>query len=147
MLLGPSSNNQPIQPPLLSQDILGMGFFLFCRVNQRKESLFHLTIPLEHIDFSYHRLLDIKHIIIVTYFLRENPLSSHSLLFLISSKGSFICTFHQTGHTTAFDGLVVDHSLEWKIAQIANASTIQDRSAIQEDPNLFIPMSNHLLIK
>ena len=28
---------------------------------------------------------------------RGNPLSPHGLLFLINSKGSFICTIHQTG--------------------------------------------------
>ena len=47
--------------------------------------------------FSYHRLLDIKHMVIVTYFSRGNPLSPHSLLFPISSKGSFIYTFPWTG--------------------------------------------------
>ena len=45
----------------------------------------------------YHRLLDIKHMLIVTYFFRGNPLSPYSLLFPISSKGSFICVFPQTG--------------------------------------------------
>ena len=29
---------------------------------------------------------------------RENPLPQHGLLFLISSKGSFICTIPQTGY-------------------------------------------------
>ena len=28
---------------------------------------------------------------------RENPLPPHGLLFPINSKGSFICTIHQTG--------------------------------------------------
>ena len=31
---------------------------------------------------------------------------------------------------TTFDGPVVDHWLEWKRAQTANASTVQDQSAI-----------------
>ena len=35
--------------------------------------------------------------VIVTYFCRGNPLSPHRLLFPISSKRSFICTFPQTG--------------------------------------------------
>ena len=48
--------------------------------------------------FSYHQLFDLKHMIIVTYFFRGNP-----LLFPISSKGSFICTFPQLGQ----------HSLWW----------------------------------
>ena len=34
--------------------------------------------------------------------------------------------------TTAFDGPVVDHRPEWKIAQNANASAMQDQSAIQD---------------
>ena len=42
-----------------------------------------------------------------------------------------------TAHTAAFDGPVVDHWLERKIFQTANASTIQDRSAMHEDPNLY----------
>ena len=36
----------------------------------------------------------------------------------------------RTAHTTTFDGPVMDHWLEWKIAQIANTSTMQDRSAM-----------------
>ena len=39
----------------------------------------------------------------------------------------------RTAHTTAFEGPVVDHWMEWKIAQTANASTMQDRSTTQED--------------
>ena len=42
-----------------------------------------------------------------------------------------------TAHITAFDAPVVDHILEWKIAQTANATAMQDRSAMQEDPNLY----------
>ena len=37
-------------------------------------------------------------------------------------------------HTTTFDGLVVDHRFEWKIAQTANAATMQVRS---DDPTIF----------
>ena len=33
-----------------------------------------------------------------------------------------------TVHTTTFDGPVVDHWLEWKVAQIVNAFTMQARS-------------------
>ena len=36
--------------------------------------------------FSYHRPLDIKHLVIVAYFFRGNPLSPDRLLFSISSK-------------------------------------------------------------
>ena len=37
-------------------------------------------------------------------------------------------------HTTAFDRPAVDHWLEKKIAQTANATAVQDRSG---DPNLY----------
>ena len=40
----------------------------------------------------------------------------------------------RTGHTSVFDGPVVNHWLQWKIAQIANASAMQDRSTMKEDP-------------
>ena len=39
-------------------------------------------------------------------------------------------------HTIDFDGPVVDHCLEWKRAQTANASAMQDGSTMQEDPNV-----------
>ena len=53
---------------------------------------------------------------------------AHRLLFPISRKGSFIFIFPQTGQHIphpAFDGTVVDHWLEWKIDQTANASAVQ----------------------
>ena len=40
-------------------------------------------------------------------------------------------------HIIAFDGPVVDQWLEQKIAQTENASAMQDRSAMQEVPNLY----------
>ena len=40
----------------------------------------------------------------------------------------------RTSHTTAFDGQVVDHSLEQERAHTANASAVQDRSG---DSNLY----------
>ena len=43
----------------------------------------------------------------------------------------------RTAHTIALDGPVVDHWLEQKIAQTANASAMQGRSTMQEDPNLY----------
>ena len=46
---------------------------------------------------------------------RGNPLSPHGLLFLISSKGSFICT--RIAHTMAFVTPVMEHWLEREIAQ------------------------------
>ena len=65
-------------------------------INLQNESLFYLMKPLEHIDFPYLRLLDVKHMVSVTYFFRENPLPDR-LLFPVSSKVSFICTFPETG--------------------------------------------------
>ena len=40
----------------------------------------------------------------------------------------------RTAHTPAYDGPVVDHWLEQKIAQTANAPAMQARS---DDPNLY----------
>ena len=46
-----------------------------------------------HLFLYYHRLLDVIHMVTLTHFLEGNPLPPHRLLFSISSKGSFICTF------------------------------------------------------
>ena len=44
---------------------------------------------------------------------KGNPLPPHRLLFLINSKGSFICTIpDRIAHTTAFVTPVVEHWLE-----------------------------------
>ena len=44
---------------------------------------------------------------------KGNPLPPHRLFFLISSKGSLICTIiDRIAHTTAFVTLVVEHWLE-----------------------------------
>ena len=40
-------------------------------------------------------------------------------------------------HTTVFDGHVVNHWLDRKIVQTAKASATQDRSTIEEDPNIY----------
>ena len=49
---------------------------------------------------------------------RGNPLRPHRLLFLISSKGSFICIIpDRITHTTAFVTPVVEHWVEREIAQ------------------------------
>ena len=69
--------------------------------------------------FSYIWLLDIKYMVMVTYFPRGNSLSPYRLLFLISSKGSFRCTFTQTGQPilqSLIDQFHWFHWLEWKIA-------------------------------
>ena len=55
---------------------------------------------------------------------KGNPLPPPRLLFPISSKGSFICIIpDRITHTMAFVTPVVDHWLEWDIAQ-----WVQDRS-------------------
>ena len=43
----------------------------------------------------------------------------------------------RTAHTTTFEESAVNHWLEWKIAQNANASAMQDRSAMQGDPIIY----------
>ena len=49
---------------------------------------------------------------------RGNPLPPHELLFLISSKGSFICTIsHRFSTYHGLCGAVVEHWLEREIAQ------------------------------
>ena len=59
-----------------------------------------------------------------------NPLPPHGLLFLINSKGSFICTIpDRIAHTTAFVTPVAEHWLEREIAQWVHP--IKDRS---DDP-------------
>ena len=68
------------------------------KLREKKKSLFSLMMPLEHIDF-HHRLLDVKYIVIVTYFFRGNLLSSQRLLFLISSKGSLYALSHRQDST------------------------------------------------
>ena len=103
----------------------GLLFLWLDRWEKTNESLFCLATPREHIDF--HIL--VKHMVIVTYFFKRNLLSPRRLLFPISSKGSFTCTFPQTGQripqplkdqlwTSAWNG---------KIERTANSSIVQDR--------------------
>ena len=102
-------------------------------------------MPRERIDFWYHRLLDIKHMVIVAYFVRGNPLMPHRLLLPISNMFfSMYFPTDRTAHTRVFGGLVVDHWLEQKVAQTANDSAMQDRTAMQEDQNLYSWMLYHL---
>ena len=56
----------------------------------------------------------------------------------------FLTHTGERAHTTAFDGPVVDDWLEQKIAQSANASTMQDRSAMHEDTNLYSRVLYHM---
>ena len=57
---------------------------------------------------------------------RGNLLLLHGLVFLISSKGSFICIIPQITHTTAFVTPVMEHWLEREIAQLVHP--MKDRS-------------------
>ena len=53
-----------------------------------------------------------------SYSERGNPLPPHGLLFLISSKGSFICKItNRITHTIAFVTPFVEHWLEQEIVQ------------------------------
>ena len=74
--------------------------------------------------FSYHRLMDIKYMVIVTYFFRLNLLLPHRLLYPDKQQGIFYTHFpiDKWLPTTTFDGPVMDHWLERKMAQTANAS-------------------------
>ena len=67
---------------------------IFCEVfNQHKRFVLFNDATGTHWFLSYHRLLDVIHMVTLTHFLEGNPLPPHRLLFSISSKGSFICTF------------------------------------------------------
>ena len=63
---------------------------------------------------------------------RGNLLPPHGLLFLISSKGSFICTIPQTGYHIPQPLLHQSRSTGWNEKQL-NESTMKDRS---DDPLL-----------
>ena len=66
----------------------------FTPARERRKEMFHLTM---HSTF-YLRLYGVRHMV-KDHSDNEkgNPLLPHRLLFLISSKGSFICTIQQTG--------------------------------------------------
>ena len=62
----------------------------------------------------YLRLYGVRHMVKVhSDSKRRNPMMPHWLLFLISSKGSFICIIPQTAFVTP----IVEHWLEWEIPQ------------------------------
>ena len=62
----------------------------------KEESLFYLTMPLEHIDFHIIGYWT-SNIWSLWHFSWGNPLPPHRLLFPISNKASFTCAFPQTG--------------------------------------------------
>ena len=49
---------------------------------------------------------------------------------------------NRTAHTTAFGGPVVDHWLEQKVAQAANASATQDQSIMSKTQTFIAECSN-----
>ena len=101
-----------------------------------KLSTFYLQLYGARHEVKYHRDSE-----------RGNPLLPHGLLFLINSKGSFICTIQPTdriAHTTAFVTPVAEHWLEWEIAQWVHA--MKDRS---DDPShhewMLLPQQSGLI--
>ena len=106
---------------------LGLTVFrIFVRPG-RKE-MFYLTTHSTHFSL---RLYGIRHMVKDhSDSEKGNPLPPHRVLFLISSKGSFICTIpDRIAHTTAFVTPVVEHWLEREIAQWVHP--MKDRS---DDP-------------
>ena len=55
-----------------------------------------------HWVLSYHRLLDVIHMVTLTHFLEGNSLPPHRLLFSISSKGCLYALFHR--HNSTYHG-------------------------------------------
>ena len=79
----------------------------------------------------YLRLYGIKHMVKDHSDSEKASPLPHRLLFLISSKGSFICTIPgRIAHTTAFVIPVMEHWLEREIAQWVH--NMKDRS---DDPS------------
>ena len=79
------------------QMVIGVGESLLVLLVISIGSLFDLITPLEHIDFHIigywtSNVWSLWHIS-----LQETCVSQHRLLFPISRKGYFICTFPQTG--------------------------------------------------
>ena len=117
---------------------------------KKKESLFYLTTSPEKIDFhaiSYWTssiyIYIYIYIVIVTYFFRWNLLWPNRLLFLISSKRSFICTFPQTGQhiPQPLTDQMWTTGLKQKTAQTANAPSMQAQSDV---PHLYRWVLYHL---
>ena len=61
----------------------------------------------------------------------------HSDIFLLEETHHHHIRLSTLSDKETFDGPVVNHWLEQKIAQTENAPTMQDRLAMQEDPNLY----------
>ena len=95
-----------------------------CAEEERKE-MFYLTMLSTHFIL---RLYGVGHMVKDhSNIERGNPLPPHGLLFLINSKGSFICTIpDRIAHTMAFVTPVVEHWLEREIAQWVHP--MKDRS-------------------
>ena len=84
------------------------------------------------LDTFYLRLYGVRHMVNDhSDSEKGNPLPPHGLLFLISSKGSFICTIPQTGYHIPRPLLhQLEHWLEREIAQWVHP--MKDRS---DDPS------------
>ena len=78
----------------------------------------------------YLRLYGVGHMVTVqSDSERGNPLPPHGLLFMISSKGSFICIIPQTGyHIPQPVTPVVEHWLKREIAQRVSKDRSDDQS-------------------
>ena len=70
----------------------------------------------------------------------------YPVFFFDKQQGVFYMHFptYRRPHATTFDGPVMDHWLEQKIAQTANVSAMQDRFALHEDPNIYNRVLYHL---
>ena len=89
-----------------------------------RKDIFYLTTHSKHFIYGYME----SHIWYrTTEIARGNPLPHHMPLFLICSKGSFICIIpDRILHTTAFVKPVVEHWLEREIVQWVHP--MKDRS-------------------
>ena len=95
--------------------------------NREGRKMFYLTMLSTHFIYRYSVRYMVKD---HSASERGNPLPPHTLLFPISSKGSFICIIRQRiAHTTAFVTPVVEHWVEREIAQ--KVHPMKDRS---DDP-------------
>ena len=89
--------------------------YVVITIKEGRKEMFYLTTHSTHFIYGYMASdIWLRTILIV----REETHCRHRLLFLISSKGSFICTIpDRIAHTTAFVTPVVEHWLEQEIAQ------------------------------
>ena len=75
---------------------------------------------------------------------RGNPLPPHGLLFLISSKGSFVCIIPQAGYHIPQPLLHQSWSTGWNEKQL-NGSTMKDQSDDPGGKEMFYLMMHSIL--